>query len=283
MQSNGNVDQLIRDHYDHLSKGCKVVAAYILGNHKNAVLLSSTELAEIVGVSDTTVIRFSKSLGFNGYAEFKKYLRSNLYDSNMYDALQVMDISRNDQYVANYMISTAEDFHDFVKTIDYHLINQIANIMLESNHIYIGGLGSDSVVAKYLFTYIRKMGFNPTLLVEEGHTLREYLLNITQGDVLLMCSYPKMFEDEREMARLAKENGATLITITDSEISALLLKSDYNISIKQREQTFFNSYVIPMALCNLLLLKIYELAPEKVDASLKRYTDIINKRDLSLE
>ncbi|MBR5505475.1 MAG: hypothetical protein IKV73_04120, partial [Clostridia bacterium] len=40
--------------------------------------------------------------------------------------------------------------------------------------------------------------------------------------------------------------------------------------------TFFNSYVIPMAFCNLLLLKIYELAPQKVDASLKRYTDVIN-------
>ena len=92
-----------------------------------------------------------------------------------------------------------------------------------------------------------------------------------------------MFQDEREMARLAKKSGATLITITDSEISSLVLESDYNISIKQKEKTFFNSYVIPMAFCNLLLLKIYELAPEKVDSSLKRYTDLINKRDISLE
>lgn len=283
MQSRKNIDQLIKDHYVHLSKGCKAVAAYILGNHTNAVLLSSTELAEQVGVSDTTVIRFSKSLGFNGYAEFKKYLRANVRESNMYDALQDMKVARSDTYAANYMISTAEDLQDFIKTIDYNLINLISKIVLEANHIYIGGLGSDAVVAKYLFTYIRKMGFNPTLLIEEGHTLREYLLNITHGDVLLMCSYPKMFEDEREMAHLAKENGATLITITDSEISALLLKSDYNISIKQKEKTFFNSYVIPMALCNLLLLKIYELAPEKVDASLKQYTDIISKRDLTLE
>ena len=94
-----------------------------------------------------------------------------------------------------------------------------------------------------------------------------------------MCSYPKMFPDEREMARLAKKSGATLITITDSEISSLLLESDYNISVKQKEKTFFNSYVIPMAICNLLLLKIYELAPEKVDASLKRYTNVITKHN----
>ena len=283
MKSTGSMEQLIKENYLHLSKGCKKVATYILDNYTTAALLSSTELAEKVGVSDTTVVRFSKALGFNGYAEFKKHLRSKVYESNMYDALQDMNLNRNDQYAANYMLSTVEDLQDFIKSIDYAQINKIAKLLLDSKQIYIGGLGSDSVVAKYLFTYMRKMGFNPILLVEEGHTLREYLLNITSQDTLLMCSYPKMFQDEREMARLAKKSGATLITITDSEISSLVLESDYNISIKQKEKTFFNSYVIPMAFCNLLLLKIYELAPEKVDSSLKRYTDLINKRDISLE
>ena len=245
-------------------------------------LLSSTELAEKVGVSDTTVIRFSKSLGFNGYAEFKKSLRSNVYESTMYDTLQDMNVNRNDQSIANYMLSTVEDLQEFARTIDYQMIRSIAQILLDSREIYIGGLGSDAVVAKYLFTYVRKMGFNPILLVEEGHTMREYLLNITEEDTLLMCSYPKMFQDEREMAWLAKKGGATLITITESETAALLLGGDYNISIRQREKTFFNSYVLPMAFCNLLLLTIYDLAPEKVDESLKRYTEIINRRDITL-
>lgn len=277
MKSTKTIEQLIKDNYNCLSKGCKRVASYMLDHYSNAALLSSTEVAEKVGVSDTTVVRFSKALGYSGYTEFKKHLRSSVYESNMYDALQ--DMNLNDQYVANYMMSTVEDLQDFIKTIDYNLINTIAQLLLSSNQIYIGGLGSDAVVAKYLFTYIRKMGFNPILLVEEGHTLREYLLNITNKDSLLMCSYPKMFPDEREMARLAKKSGATLITITDSEISSLLLESDYNISVKQKEKTFFNSYVIPMAICNLLLLKIYELAPEKVDASLKRYTNVITKHN----
>jgi len=283
MKASESMEQLIKENYLHLSKGCKKVASYILDNYTNAALLSSTELADNVGVSDTTVIRFSKALGFNGYAEFKKQLRVKVYESNMYDALLDMNLNLNDQYAANYMRSTAEDLQDFIKSIDYAQINTIANLLLGSKQIYIGGLGSDSVVAKYLFTYMRKMGFNPILLVEEGHTLREYLLNITENDTLLMCSYPKMFYDEREMARLAKASGATLITITDSESSALVLESDYNISIRQKDTTFFNSYVIPMAFCNLLLLKIYELAPQKVDASLKRYTDVINQRDISVD
>lgn len=281
LKSSDNIENLIKEHYLSLSKGCKRVASYILDHYSHAALLSSTELAEAAGVSDTTVVRFSKALGFNGYAEFKRCLRSNMYETNLYDDLQRMNVDRSDQFSANYMRSIAEDLQEFTNSIDYGLINTIVHRLLNSQQIYIGGLGSDAVVAKYLFTYIRKMGFNPILLVEEGHTLREYLMNITSQDTLIMCSYPKMFQDEREMARMAKRGGATLVTITDSETSALLLESDYNLSARQKEKTFFNSYVLPMALCDLLLLKIYEFAPEKVDASLKRYTEVVSQRDIS--
>ena len=281
LKNSDNIENLIKEHYLSLSMGCKRVASYILDHYSHAALLSSTELAEAAGVSDTTVVRFSKALGFNGYAEFKRCLRSNMYETNLYDDLQRMNVDRSDQFSANYMRSIAEDLHEFTNSIDYGLINTIVRRLLDSQQIYIGGLGSDAVVAKYLFTYIRKMGFNPILLVEEGHTLREYLMTITSQDTLIMCSYPKMFQDEREMARMAKRGGATLVTITDSETSALLLESDYNLSARQKEKTFFNSYVLPMALCDLLLLKIYEFAPEKVDASLKRYTEVVSQRDIS--
>ena len=103
MKPSESMEQLIKENYHHLSKGCKKVASYILDNYANAALLSSTELADNVGVSDTTVIRFSKALGFNGYAEFKKQLRVKVYESNMYDALLDMNLNLNDQYAANYM------------------------------------------------------------------------------------------------------------------------------------------------------------------------------------
>lgn len=98
------------------------------------------------------------------------------------------------------------------------------------------------------------MSFHPTLWVEEGHALREYLLNISHGDVLLMCSCPKMFEDEREAAHIARADGATLLTITDSEISALLLKSGCNIGIRQREKHFLIPMSVPWryGICSFL-------------------------------
>lgn len=280
MQQKKNLEDIIKTSYSELSKSEKKVAKYILDNYDNIALLSSSEIAINANVSDTTVIRFAKSLGFNGFTDFKKALRSNLHTSNMYKDLQDMKINLNDQYAANYMISTATEIENFIKTLDYDLINKIVTLILNSKQLYIGGLGTDATVAKYLFSYMRKIGFNPILLIEEGHTLKESLLNINKEDVLITCNFPKMFPDEIEMTKLANAKGAQIITITDSEVSAMELNSNYSIIVPQtNKKTYFNSYVIPMAICNLILLKIYEFAPQRVDSALKSYTDMVNYYD----
>lgn len=279
---NISIDDRIKEHYSELSRGEKRVANYIMNNMNNAALLSCSELANRVEVSDATVTRFAKQLGFNGYAKLKKALRSDVYKSNLYEDFHNMEINMDDQFVASYMNVTADDLKQYVANLDYENIGNIAKLLLNAKKIYLGGLGTDSIVATYLGTTLRKMGFLPIIITEEGHALRESLLNIEQGDVLLMSSYPKMFPDEKEMARLAKESNATLITITDSEITSVFLSSDYTITIPQKNKLFFNSYVIPMAVCNLILLKLYELSPNKIDKSLKHYSEVINKRDIDL-
>lgn len=279
---NISIDDKIKEHYSELSRGEKRVANYIMNNMNNAALLSCSELANRVEVSDATVTRFAKQLGFNGYAKLKKALRSDIYKNNLYEDFHNMEINMDDQFVASYMNVTADDLKQYVANLDYENIGNIAKLLLNAKKIYLGGLGTDSIVATYLGTNLRKMGFLPIIITEEGHTLRESLLNIEQGDVLLMSSYPKMFPDEKEMARLAKESNATLITITDSEITSVFLSSDYTITIPQKNKLFFNSYVIPMAVCNLILLKLYELSPNKIDKSLKHYSEVINKRDIDL-
>ena len=68
-----------------------------------------------------------------------------------------------------------------------------------------------------------------------------------------------------------------MITFTNSESTAMLLESDYYLAVRQPRNTFFNSYVLQMALCELLLIKIYERIPEQVDASIREYVNAIKE------
>lgn len=64
----------------NLTKTQKMIARYVLDNSADACFMTSTEIALKLGVSESSVIRFSRSLGFDGFMDFQKSLRKDYQD-----------------------------------------------------------------------------------------------------------------------------------------------------------------------------------------------------------
>ena len=273
----GNIEELIRENFDSLSKGEKKVATYILDNYVNALLLSSSELARAVGVGDTMVIRFAKDLGFKGFAEFKKQMKANINVANTpYDYLKAMESEQQEsQREVKYLNTLLEDIHNFARFVDYDALDQAAELILQARMIYVIGLGSDAIMTKFLAIYFEKMGLNVKCITEGSVTLWDGLLKISSDDVILTSSFPRYLKEEQLVGELAKEKKIPLITITSSDASSILWKSDVNLSAKESQQMFFNSMTISSIICNLLLLKIYDKAPELISKNIEHYHNFV--------
>jgi len=83
-----------------------------------------------------------------------------------------------------------------------------------------------------------------------------------------------MTESERWVSRYAHRKQAALLTLTDSEITAKQLGADLFAVINERADTFFNSYVLPMAFCNGLLLRIFELNQDRATQAMREYQSL---------
>ena len=73
-----NIIQLIESHEHDFSKTEKILSLYIRNNPEQMAMLSISDLAKAAGVGEASVIRFSKKLGFSGYAELKKMFKDRL-------------------------------------------------------------------------------------------------------------------------------------------------------------------------------------------------------------
>ena len=62
-------------HSAHLTKTQRIIAEYVLDNASEACFMTSTEIALKLGVSESSVIRFSRTIGFDGFMDFQKALR----------------------------------------------------------------------------------------------------------------------------------------------------------------------------------------------------------------
>ena len=74
MATTSNLISKINEHYGKMSKGQKVLANYIIDNYDKAVFYTAAKLGEIVGVSESTVVRFASFIGYSGFPEFQKAL-----------------------------------------------------------------------------------------------------------------------------------------------------------------------------------------------------------------
>ena len=79
MQANGgtmekDIISLMKQKQPKMSKSHKVIANYIMDNYEQAVFMTAAQLGKTVGISESTVVRFAASLGYDGYPEFQKAL-----------------------------------------------------------------------------------------------------------------------------------------------------------------------------------------------------------------
>ncbi len=76
MHRQNDLIRRINESYSKLSKGQKLLANYIIDHYEKAVFLTAAKLGKIVGVSESTVVRFANELGYDGYPSCKGRLRN---------------------------------------------------------------------------------------------------------------------------------------------------------------------------------------------------------------
>lgn len=91
MSSTNDLSNRINDAYSKLSKGQKRLATYITDNYDKAVFLTAAKLGEVVGVSESTVVRFATHLGYKGYPEFQSALEELV--RNKLNSIQRMEVT----------------------------------------------------------------------------------------------------------------------------------------------------------------------------------------------
>lgn len=275
----GDMKDLIREKYDQLSNVEKKVAKYVLDHYEESIMLSSVELAKAADTSNTAVIRYTKSLGFSGFIEYRRKIKEQHYpEQHVYDYLKKLERNNQDgNLVLNYLSSRITGLERYVKSLEIETLDEFCRTISQAETLYLAGVGSDEVVVHFLRNYLNVMGVKCIPVVEEGLALREKTFLMNEKDAILISAFPTLTSAELWVCKHAHSQGAKVLAITDSEVTAKQLGADCYAIVKDNLDTFFNSYLLSMAFCDALLLRYYELEKEQTTESIRKYHDIVEK------
>lgn len=280
MESGSLMKDKIVEKYSDFTTQERKIAKYVVDHYALIISMSTSDLSQKAGVSEATVVRFAKTLGYKGFLQFKNQLKEEYSAGRSpYKVLQGMGGYGDNNIIHPYLQSIQNDIGELQQNLDFKLLETIADELLSAETVYLVGIGSDKVVANYLNNYFPISGIQSITITEEGLAMKEKVLLAKPSDVVFMSSFPTVQKDEYWISDYMQDIGVPLIALTDSDITAKAFHSKYHINISRSMDTFFNSCALSMAICDILLLKLHERAPHRVETTLKKYHQILNPNE----
>ena len=269
----------IKDQYDNLSAKEKQIADFILEHPRESVNPSIEELAERIGISESTMVRFARKLGYSGYQRFRIALAretipstSQLFERDVIDAADGFDAV---------FTSAITSLIETQKILDRSLIMNVATMMANARNVYLLGLGGSNIVAEDALHKLVRTG----ITCQWAADFHLQLMMASQGsneDVALLISHTGSGYDSLALAEELKANDVPLVVLTTNARSPLARLADYVLAVKAGSSMTvaesFSARIVDLAIIDLLYLQVMEVLKEKGIEQLNKMRASIAKR-----
>lgn len=272
-----DVIKTIEYKYSSFSKSQKRIADYILKSSDKVAYMTANKLAETVGVSDSTVVRFAVEIGFPGYPEFLKTLREVV--SSQLTSVQRMEITSSnfdkDDVLEKVINSDIDKLKKTLLNISKDDFNKAIDTIINARTIYILGVRSCASLANFLSFNFNLMFDNVKLIQSNSVSeIFEQILNIGKEDVIIGISFPRYSRRTLKTLQYAKSCEAKIIAITDSAMSPLNEYADYSLIARSDMASFADSLVAPLSLINAIIVAIAMNKPEEIGNTFRKLENI---------
>lgn len=255
-----------------LSEAHHRIAAYLADNAPQSVFLSSPALALAVGVSQPSVTRFARAVGFDGYAELQDHLRAlalegkpgapspswNLYERAVSDAIETL--------------------HNLEAVIaDPGRIGTVARSLAHSNPLVVLSVRASAPVASYFAYFAARIHPDVRLLNVGGSAAFDGLMQARQAgaEALLCFLMPRYPQEVMSALRYARGLGFRVVVVADRVSRMARDVSSTVLAVGVGSGLIFETYAAPMVAAGILLHAIGEVNPERTRARLADYEQMV--------
>lgn len=274
---------LIRTNYNMLSKSQQAVGDYIINHAEQVVTLSLVDLAESCSVSEPTIFRFLRKLGYDSYQVFRVELAQSLVagkNENFYSEIEETDTP---SIVRDKVLDfTIRCFTDSKQIIDPDKLNTLAMRLDSSPQIIVSGVGSSYCQAYDLYHKLMRLGIT-SQVTHDSHMLSILCSRLTPKDTFVCFTHSGESHEILSAMQIARENGAYVACITSYKNSSaakisdcLILSSSYETNYRSDSLT---SRILQMSIIDMLyiLLVLHDKDKRQVEINRSRLAVAANK------
>lgn len=277
------LNQLLKETNPHLTRSQRRLMDYILSHDDEAVFLKVGDLAKRVNVSEATVVRLSKALGFKGFPEFQRELRNLFRDKlTTTSRLQktVKKVTSEGDVLVKVLQTDIHNIEETLKQIPAMEFKKFVKAIDSAQRIIIVGLRSAYSLAIFLGIALEFLQKNVWVIQPGIGDMWDRLLGLEKGDLVIGISFPRYTKQTVEVLRFAKERGNKTLAITDSLISPLAQYADHVLTARYQMDSFVESFTAPLSLINAIVTALGVFSKKSTMKSLKGLEEIWERQQI---
>lgn len=232
-----------------LTKSQRKIAEYFIQNQSRIGSLSSLDVAKEIGVSDASIIRFSRAIGFDGYADLKDHIYNMLVES-AYGNLSLSErLSQNEE-----KYSGAGGYMQFQRLVQQNVdsvfrdnrpedFDQVAQLIVQAKAKYVVGMRGCKGIALQFGRLLSFMLSGVHIITDSDSTSIQTLQDISENDVLLMFVYSRFYKIDLHYVQMAKSRGAKVCLIVNEITGPLTPYSDVALLASSSNMSFYHSTI----------------------------------------
>ena len=226
----------------------RIVLDYILKNQETACFMTSAELARMLGVSASSVVRVSSKLGFENFTHFKRALQEDLAESRKkerpqipYEKIRNSDRLSEEELITVIKGNALRNIENDQTTADYQSYRKAAQLLSKAERVYVVGFRACGGFAASFGVMLGCV--RPNVYTVAGcQPLVDFLVDLTPRDAVIALSFERYSSDTVFAVEMARKAGSHIVALTDKYTSPLCAGAEAVILNSTDNLSFYNSY-----------------------------------------
>ena len=264
-----DISEKIKSIYPTLSKGQKKIANAIINDYDKTAYLTAAKLGQLVGVSESTVVRFADELGFEGYSQFQhavqELVRTKLTPNQRIEVTK-QRIGRGD-VIDSVMESDINKIKYTYERLNRKAFSEAVDAILSAKTLYITGARSSEPLARLLSYNLSLISDQVRLVVPTSSAeVFEQMFSVGEDDTLIAFSFPRYSTKMVKAVKYARQKGAKVVVFTDSDISPLAEYAHCLLTAQSDMASYMDTLVAPMSIINAIIIEITRRREKEITA-----------------
>ena len=267
----------IRSILNDLSVTERRLADFVLDFPGEFASYSATELAKLAQVSNATITRFIRRLGYDSFNEARKHVRAEKTTGS--PLFLSVSASGDASSIATHLQHSQANLIATFNRLSDAEINKISKAIVDANQVWVVGYRSSRSFASYFRWQIIQVVERVHLIPGGGETLAENLASMTGRDCLIVFAVRRRTAQVARIIDYANKTGMKIVYVCDQQFTESV-KADWLIRCDAYAPGPLDNHVAVVAVCDLLITNIFQAAGA---AGRKRLTAIEAAHDVTRE